>query len=109
MVLVLVSRKVKGIPVGVEPTFSTCSSACAPDDATLAKITAATNVLNDMNSPLLCQRQKIWHALWRGTTGISTELVMAGLVPAIHVFAAKTWMPGIRLRQGFGGFGAGPP
>jgi hypothetical protein len=30
---------------------------------------------------------------------------MAGLVPAIHVFpgqgAAKTWMPGTRLRQGF--------
>jgi hypothetical protein len=53
-------------------------------------------------------------------------LVMAGLVPparpkplrrgegpAIHVFPAiietKTWMPGIRLRQGFGGFGASPP
>jgi hypothetical protein len=33
--------------------------------------------------------------------------------PAIYVFACgwhgKTWMPGIRLRQGFGGFGASPP
>jgi hypothetical protein len=31
---------------------------------------------------------------------------MAGLVPAIHVFffeAAKTWMPGTRLRRGFDG------
>src|SRR5581483_975012 len=54
MVLVLVSRKVKGMPVGVEPTFSTWSSACAPDDARPAKITAATTVLNDMNSPC-CQ------------------------------------------------------
>ena len=32
---------------------------------------------------------------------------MAGLDPAIHVFlsSSKTWMPGIRIRQGFGGFG----
>src|SRR5690348_12067952 len=30
---------------------------------------------------------------------------MAGLVPAIHVFAAKTRMPGTRLRQGFTGPG----
>jgi hypothetical protein len=31
------------------------------------------------------------------------EFVMAGLAPAIHVFvaAAKTWMPGTRLRKGF--------
>ena len=35
MLLVLVSRKVKGMPVGVEPTFSTC---CAD-----AGIAAATN------------------------------------------------------------------
>jgi hypothetical protein len=36
---------------------------------------------------------------------------MAGLVPAIHAFLSlsKTWMPGIRLRQGFGGFGISPP
>jgi len=27
---------------------------------------------------------------------------MAGLVPAIHVFAAKTWMPG--LKPGMTGF-----
>src|SRR6201994_4265348 len=58
MVLVLVSRKVKGMPVGVEPTFSTWSSACAPNDARVAKTTAATPVLNDMNSPLLCQCKK---------------------------------------------------
>src|SRR6185437_13242079 len=25
-----------------------------------------------------------------------TKLVVAGLVPAIHAFAAKTWMPGTR-------------
>jgi hypothetical protein len=33
-------------------------------------------------------------------------IVMAGLVPAIHVFLdveTKTWMPGTRLRQSFAG------
>src|ERR1700760_4557966 len=57
MVLVLVSRKVKGMPVGVEPTFSTWSSARAPDNARLARMTAA-NVLNDMKSPLLSANGK---------------------------------------------------
>ncbi|MHC2368758.1 hypothetical protein ACVIQT_003406 [Bradyrhizobium diazoefficiens] len=39
MVLVLVSRKVKGMPVGVEPTFSTC---CAEAGTTAAIASAAT-------------------------------------------------------------------
>jgi hypothetical protein len=29
-------------------------------------------------------------------SGPVTRLVVAGLVPAIHVFATKTWMPGTR-------------
>src|SRR5262245_58996212 len=55
MVLVLVSRKVKGIPVGVEPTLSTLSSALAPDLAPRQtrqdSTRAAANFLNDMKSP----------------------------------------------------------
>src|SRR5215218_6343424 len=39
MELVLVSRKVKGMPVGVEPTFSTC---CAEAGAPAAIASAAT-------------------------------------------------------------------
>ena len=38
MVLVLVSRKVKGMPVGVEPTFITC---CADAGTAAVRTTAA--------------------------------------------------------------------
>src|ERR1700751_5790182 len=41
MVLVLVSRKVKGMPVGVEPTFSTCCAEAAATAAIASPATAA--------------------------------------------------------------------
>src|SRR5205085_10378535 len=53
MLLVLVSRKVKGMPVGVEPTFSTCcaDAGIAPTATTTAAIAAWTRRLRAMAPP----------------------------------------------------------
>src|SRR5215831_6376734 len=51
IVLVLVSRKVKGMPVGVEPTLSTLSSALAPISVRLERMRASANFLSSMKSP----------------------------------------------------------
>src|SRR5437588_8135171 len=53
MLLVLVSRKVKGTPVGVEPTFNTCcaDAGIAPTATTTAAIAAWTRRLRAMAPP----------------------------------------------------------
>ncbi|MNR34278.1 hypothetical protein D3C85_1520380 [compost metagenome] len=50
MLLVLVSRNVNGLPVGVDPTFSTVW-ACAPAAMDNAANTETTRVLNFMTYP----------------------------------------------------------
>ncbi|KAG0931184.1 hypothetical protein G6F31_016843 [Rhizopus arrhizus] len=50
MLLVLVSRKVKGLPVGVDPTFNTVW-ACAPAAMDNAANTETPRVLNFMTYP----------------------------------------------------------
>src|ERR1700738_2372687 len=60
MLLVLVSRKVKGIPVGVEPTFNTC---CAEAGTLAAMAEAAmatwTRRLNDIALPPVRERRAV--------------------------------------------------
>src|SRR5579864_1665068 len=52
MVLVLVSRKVKGAPVGVEPTFNTCcAEALTGKPSAIATVTSRTKRLNFIVPP----------------------------------------------------------
>src|SRR6266478_9682403 len=52
MLLVLVSRKVKGMPVGVEPTFNTCcAEAGTPAAMATTAIAAWTSRLRGIASP----------------------------------------------------------
>jgi hypothetical protein len=77
MVLVLVSRKVNGMPVGVAPTLKTLSSALAPSQVSKVKRATTAIFRNGMRSPSDCARNgqfrltrpsapprsKIWHGV----------------------------------------------
>src|SRR5690606_38521318 len=69
MVLVLVSRKVNGLPVGVEPTFNTVC-ACAAPQASVAASAAARN-LSFMDIPLGSSKGEARAArlIWRHAGG----------------------------------------
>src|SRR4051794_10108970 len=91
MVLVLVSRKVKGIPVGVEPTLSTGCADAGMAARTSAAVAARTRRLKSIVPP---------STVWQRAMVLRFQLL-----PSRPVIDVKLWAHRRGLRKEGGGFG----